>query len=98
MNLSAPSDGDMQGVLFYQDRGSPTNITHTISGQANTSLEGILYFPNQQLNFSGGTTTDPVPSIIVADKIKFSGQSHFSDPNAPTAAPNTFLIKVALVE
>jgi hypothetical protein len=98
VDLSAPSDGDMQGVLFYQDRGSPTNITHSISGQANTSLEGILYFPNQELNFSGGTATDPVPTIIVADKIKFSGQSNFSDPTAPTAAPNKYLIKVALVE
>ena len=98
VNLSAAPGGEMPGVLFYQDRGSPTNITHTISGQANTSLEGILYFPNQELNFSGGTMTDPVPSIIVADKVKFTGQSHFSDPTATTVAPSQYMIKVALVE
>lgn len=98
VNLSAPTDGEMLGVLFYQDRGSPTNVTHTFSGQANTSLEGILYFPNQELNFSGGTATNPVPSIIVADKVKFTGQSNFSDPNASTIAPSKYMIKVALVE
>ena len=98
VNLSAPTDGDMQGVLFYQDRGSPTNITHTISGQADTSLQGILYFPNQALNFSGGSTTDPVPSIIVADEVKFTGHTNISDPNAVTVVPSKYMIKVALVE
>ncbi len=98
VNLSAPTDGEMQGVLFYHDRDSPTNITHTITGQANTSLQGILYFPNQQLNFSGGSSTDPVPSIIVADKIKFTGQTNISDPSAATVAPTKYMIKVTLVE
>jgi hypothetical protein len=98
VNLSAAPDGEMPGVLFYQDRGSPTNVTHTIAGHADTSLQGILYFPNQALNFSGGTATDPVPSIIVADKVNFTGQSHFSDPTATTVAPSRYMIKVALVE
>ena len=28
VTLSAPTDGDMEGVLFYQDRNSPANITN----------------------------------------------------------------------
>jgi hypothetical protein len=98
VNLSAPTDGDMAGVLFYQDRESPTNITHTFSGQSDTSLQGILYFPNQQLNFSGGSVTDPVPTIIVADKVNFTGQTNIGDPAAPTVVPSKYMIKVALVE
>jgi Putative Flp pilus-assembly TadE/G-like len=98
VNLSAPTGGEMEGVLFYQDRASPTNITHTITGQANTSLQGILYFPNQQLNFSGGSSTNPVSSIIVADKIKFTGQTNIGDPSAVTVAPTKYMIKVTLVE
>ncbi len=98
VNLSAPTDGEMQGVLFYQDRSSPTNITHTFSGHSDTSLQGILYFPNQQLNFSGGSVTDPVPTIIVADKVKFTGHTEIGDPNTPLLPPSPYMIKVALVE
>lgn len=98
VNLSAPTGGDMEGVLFYQDRNSPTNITHTITGQAGTSLQGILYFPNQRLNFAGGTSSDPVPSFIVADEIKFTGHTNISDPSATTVVPSKYLVTIALVE
>ena len=98
VTLSAPSDGEMPGVLFYQDRDSPTNISHNFTGQATTSLQGILYFPNQDLMFSGGSATDPVPTIIVANTVHFTGNTEIGDPNTPLLPPSPYMIKVSLVE
>ena len=97
--LSAPSDGDLPGVLFYQDRNSPTNISHNFTGQATTSLKGILYFPNQNIKFAGGSATDPVPTIIVADTVQFTGNTEIGDPDTPLdPVPSPYMIKVVLVE
>jgi hypothetical protein len=49
VTLSAATDGDMPGVLFYQDRAGAAGVNHTFTGQSNLRLEGILYFPNQDL-------------------------------------------------
>jgi hypothetical protein len=98
VTLSAPTDGDMEGVLFYQDRNSPDNITHNISGGATMSLEGIIYFPNQNLQFSGGTEIDPVTTVIVADTIDFVGNTNIGDFDGSGILADPNLIEVRLVE
>ncbi len=98
VDLSAPWDGENPGVLFYQDRNSPTNIQHTFSGGATMDLEGILYFPNQDLQFTGGTTIDPVTTLIVADTITFSGITEVDDFDGSAINANPNLITVTLVE
>jgi hypothetical protein len=53
VHLSAPDYDDElpAGVLFYQDRNSTAGINHTLNGQADMLLEGILYLPNADVNF-----------------------------------------------
>ncbi len=98
VTLSAPTDGDMEGVLFYQDRNSPNNITHVIAGGATMSLEGIMYFPNQNLLFAGGSEIDPVTTIIVADTINFVGNTSIGDFDGSGILADPNLIEVRLVE
>ncbi len=98
IDLSAPWDGENPGVLFYQDRGSPSYIQHNFTGGATMNLEGILYFPNQDLQFSGGTTIDPVTTLIVADTITFSGITEVDDFDGSAIQANPNLITVQLVE
>ncbi len=98
VDLSAPWDGENPGVLFYQDRNSPTNIQHNFTGGATMDLEGILYFPNQDLQFTGGTTIDPVTTLIVADTITFSGNTEVDDFDGSAINANPNLITVTLVE
>ena len=88
----------MPGVLFYQDRNSPSNINHNFTGQASVSLEGILYFPNQDLTFAGGSATDPVPAIIVANTVDFTGDTNTGNFDGSVVIENPFLIKASLVE
>ena len=98
VELSAPWDGENPGVLFYQDRNSPANISHNFTGGASFSLEGIMYFPNQHLKFSGGTEIDPVTSLIVADSIEFTGHTQVADLDGSAIFANPNLITVSLVE
>ena len=98
VDLTAPWDGQNPGVLFYQDRDSPTNIQHSFTGGANMNVEGILYFPNQDLKFAGGTAIDPVTTLIVADTIEFTGNTEVDDFDGSAIAANPLLITVTLVE
>jgi hypothetical protein len=98
VNLSAPWDGQYAGVLFHQDRNSPSDIKHMFTGQANLNLEGILYFPNQALKFAGGSTIDPVTTYIVADTIEFTGNTEVADFDNSVVQGTPLLISVTLVE
>jgi hypothetical protein len=77
--LSAPTSGTYEGLLFYQDPnlGSTNyNKQNTVSGGSGSQFQGALYFPNSPLVYSGGSTQSGAAyTIIVADTITFSGPS-----------------------
>ncbi len=98
VQLSAPTDGDMAGVLFYQDRNSSSNITHSLAGGANMSLDGILYFPNNDLTFSGGSALDASSSMLIANSVTFTGQSVVGNFDTSAAASNSYLVSTSLIE
>ena len=98
VDLSAPWDGQNPGVLFYQDRNGPENIQHSFTGAADMNLEGILYFPNADLKFAGGTTIDPVTTLIIADTIEFTGNTEVDDFDGSAITANPNFITVKLVE
>ena len=100
VQLSAPGfEADLPaGVLFYQDRNSTAGINHTLNGQADMVLEGILYLPNADVNFSGGGTADPTATVLVADTVSFTGNSEFGNYVLSPTASNPQLVTVTLVE
>jgi len=76
--LSAPTSGAYEGLLFWQDPNLPStywNQQNTVSGGSATKFEGALYFPNSPVYYSGGSTQSAAYTIIVADKVNFSGPS-----------------------
>jgi len=77
-SFSAPNSGSMAGMLFFQDR-TMTGINNTnqesFTGGSNLTLQGAIYFPLDNVTFSGGTVAHPDYLIIVADTITFTGGS-----------------------
>ncbi len=69
VSLDAPLGGPLPGILFYQDRNAPSNVTHRFTGGANMDLEGILYFPNQAVKFAGGTSFEKEHMVLIADTV-----------------------------
>jgi Flp pilus assembly protein TadG len=98
VTLSAPSGGDLPGVLFFQDRDAPADINHNFTGQSSMSLEGILYFPTHDLKFAGGGTIDPVTAVIAANTVEFTGNTTTDNLDNSPVSGNPFLVMVKLVE
>lgn len=70
INLTAPTSGVWNGILFYQDRANAT--AESIEGGATLSLQGILYFPSASLTFENGTSTN-VYATIISQTVTFAG-------------------------
>ena len=79
INISAPTSGPLQGLLFYQDRSLAVGaFSSTINGGSTTLLNGSLYFPTTSLTYTGGSsTTASSYTAIVAYDIAFKGNSYF---------------------
>ncbi len=75
-NLSAPTSGALEGILFFQDRSISNTTSNTISGGSGAIFNGALYFPSTPLTYSGGSSTPSSPyTIIVAYDLTISGSS-----------------------
>jgi hypothetical protein len=77
-HLTAPSSGDLAGFLVFLDPAATAASKSVISGSGEMYYEGILYFPDQQVEVSGGgmTLTNTSPwAMYVAKNFVYSGGS-----------------------
>lgn len=98
VTLSAPTSGDLAGLLFFADRNAPNSGVNTFAGGASVILTGALYFPTQQLVFSNGAGTQACTQVI-AWQIQFTGgtASAFSS-NCDNTGVRSFSSGILLVE
>ncbi len=75
-NLTAPTSGTWQGILFYQDRGNTSEST--LVGGTSQLMNGVLYFPTAHLNYTGGSAVNATATTIVADTLTMVGNSNIS--------------------
>jgi hypothetical protein len=73
VNLTAPSSGTYQGILFYQDRSDTT--PSTLVGGTGQLMNGVLYFPAANLTYTGGSSTNATATTIVSDTLTMVGNS-----------------------
>jgi hypothetical protein len=84
-NLTAPSSGTYQGVLFYQDKqdcncgvgGCDNGVLScgpgpALGGNTGSAYNGILYFPNDLLTFYGNNVSYSA-GVVIADSFQLSG-------------------------
>jgi hypothetical protein len=81
LNLTAPTSGTYDGILFYQD---PSNRkAASLQGGANSTLEGILYFPSANLTVANGSKSQ-IYAPIVAGSLTIAGGALFQDNDYTT--------------
>lgn len=85
VNLTAPTTGTYQGILFFQDRaytcpvhGSCNNDSSSFGGGTHENLTGALYVPGTPVLYSGNPTAS-VSSLIVAWQVQFNGTSQLNN-------------------
>jgi hypothetical protein len=88
VTLSAPTSGPYAGVLFFGDRAGSTANNNNIRGSSASRLVGTIYYPTQNLTFSGGSNTPSACLEIIGDKITFSGTAYLGDSCAGTGVAN----------
>ncbi len=71
INLTAPTSGAMEGVLFFQD--PEFGGTHDWGGWSTTSLQGVIYFPSGKLVSKNDTDIAPQGSclVLIAQRLEF---------------------------
>jgi Flp pilus assembly protein TadG len=74
-NLSAPTSGPLEGILFFQDRSIPsTDAGSTITGNSSSTFDGAVYFATTTLSFNGNSSSSGY-SIVVANQLSLSGNA-----------------------
>ena len=76
LTLKAATSGDYAGMAIFQDRraldGSGQNI---INGSSGSVVQGVLYFPSQELTYNGDGTNIATCTQFVARRVVFSGNN-----------------------
>ena len=93
-----------ESILFFEARDAPIKITHKFAGGASMDLNGILYFPETDLMFAGGSQTDSSNISIIAYTIDIVGTTNIGeivivDGEEQIVLPfNRLLVRVQLLE
>lgn len=79
VNITAPTSGPTAGLAFFQERNTCTanvqNCTNTLGGGGNLNITGAIYFPNNPVSYSGGTSAGGASQCtqLIANTITFTG-------------------------
>jgi len=76
VSLTAPTTGSWQGILFYQDRADTTDSN--LVGGSGQLMNGVLYFPDNHLTYTGGTAVNATQTTIVSKTLSMVGNSFIS--------------------
>jgi hypothetical protein len=93
---SCPSEYD--GILMYQDPNDTNTTGPELGGNTGSFYNGALYFPSDQLTFSGNSTGTDV-AIVVVGSLQLSGHPTINLEGAGGLPPGVNIVSVAtLVE
>ncbi len=83
LNITAPSTGATAGMAIMQDPNQNSSTINgeinNIAGGASVNVVGALYFPNETVDFSNGTTNNSKCTQLIAYNIVFTGGADFSN-------------------
>jgi Flp pilus assembly protein TadG len=79
VNLSAPTDGEYGGVLFYQDRNANPSGVSKVTGNADLHVDGAIYFPSQEFHFGGNGSFQEDCTQIIAASVALTGDFSIAD-------------------
>jgi Putative Flp pilus-assembly TadE/G-like len=86
VTLTPMTTGPLANVLFFQDRDAK-NGQSKLTGQSQMNLTGIIYFPNSEVEFTGGSAMDEADVLLVASTLKLSGNTYLNAEYAQSLLP-----------
>lgn len=92
MNLTAPTTGQYNGVLFFE--GDNAGMAFTMA--SGTTFQGIVYAPQSSVAVTGSSVT--ISSDFIVGSLGVTGLTLTDTNYAVTTNPNSVLGKLGLVE
>ena len=100
IKLSAPmaAADPMRGIVLFGDPAD-TTVLHKLNGSSAEAFQGAIYFPGSDVQYSGGTASNPVVcTLLIADEIEFTGNSYFGSncalgPTTPETAQVVLIVE-----
>ena len=89
LDLSAPTSGTYANLLMIQNRNNPdisNGTSSTIQGNSGTALDGVIYFPNGNLTFTGSSAGSTQCAMIIGWNVSFSGSSDIQNDTSSCVA------------
>lgn len=80
VNLTSPQNGDFQGIVLFQDRVNPLQVSLQAGITTTSTIDGVIYAINANLNVQGGLL---LKSNIIVKSATLNGTTSL------TAAPST---------
>lgn len=74
------------GLLFFSDR-SGTPVSHSLSGNSANNTNGVIYFPNDTLTYTGDSGSAYPCLEIIASKLSVSGSGTLNISCRPDLPP-----------
>lgn len=87
VNLTAPTSGPYQGILFWQNRNSTVEMN--IAGNGSTSLTGLFYAAGANLKITGNGSQDVLGSQYISYDLTLGGNGGFNVNWTPNTTPGT---------
>jgi hypothetical protein len=76
LDISAPDAGYYKGIAVFQDRrATDQNNSNKFNGGGTQIVEGALYFPSQEIEYSGDGTATAICTRFVGRRVTFTGDS-----------------------
>ncbi len=100
VELRAPTSGYYEGILFYQDRNTPTTMKNLFTGGSKMELEGLFYFPSTDVKFAGNSSVEGSDWIsIIARTVEFVGTSNlYQDLSEVAYSPGAAFVSLHIVD
>ena len=76
LNLTAPTTGPFAKLLLTQSpNASNSTNANVINGNASSTFDGTIYFPKQEVKFSGTSGAQTKCAMVVARRVNFEGNA-----------------------
>jgi hypothetical protein len=76
------------GIAFY-NASSSSSTKSLFSGTGNTDIQGVLYFPNQEIDYRGNATGGAKCTRLIGKNIVFTGDTSATLQSGGTNCPKT---------
>ncbi len=98
MNITAPSSGTYAGMAMVQSRSAPAGVTNKFNGGSTMNIQGAIYFPKQDVEFTGGNALGGGCTRIVSNTVTFTGNAVMGNNCSGLGLPTTLDDEPQLVE